>query len=1070
MIVEMFSAIRKEVQRFKAISFCPQPTVHCPLPPEVYMVFKSIRLKLILVISLFVAILLCIIAGGSYVYFQHVIQKQVFDQQFTMISSMAQGLDNDLRAAQRSLISVANRTPAEIIKDQKAAQNWLNVRYGTHAIFTHRLLILNKEGVLVASYPVTPEFYGQSFAYREYYKNSILLGKPYISEPFVSVISQNPIVMMTAPIKNEEGEIEGFLCGALALLENDGFLKTLRDTRLGKSGYIYMYALDRTMIMHPDSSRIMKKDVEPGANILFDQAIQGFEGSGYTVNSKGKKYLASFKRLSTKNWILAANYPVGEAYQPIFVFGTYYFAVMFILLVLSIILAWKLGMGITRPLVNLTRQIGNLTEPESNKQQRLIVTNQDEIGILSRSFNTLLDEMQLTMDKLITTNQDLEETTKRANALTAQAEIATQSKSEFLANMSHEIRTPLNGVIGFSELLLNLRMDPLIRQYVDNINVSAHSLMDIINDVLDFSKIEAGKLELEIIRTDLPELLEQTIDILKYSASQKGLELLVNIPTGIPRFFNLDPVRTRQILINLLNNAIKFTEKGEVELSLEFEKLSMNSDSEGLGRLTFSVRDTGIGISLENQSKLFSAFTQADTSTTRKFGGTGLGLVISNSLTEKMGGKIVLESEPGAGSKFSFSLNTTFETFQKDPPGKISGIQKILIADDNGKNRQIVGQMLTNWNIEFVTAANGVETLEQLNRIKDIDAILIDYNMPGLNGLETCERIRQTLDSNTIPIILMHNSSENLIIQEDRLLSLIQNKIVKPVKAGDLYHSLYLLNQVAENSIDFTAQYASQSGKESIDYKENLIILIAEDVTMNMNLLKAILKGLIPNVEIREAKNGKEAVQGFKEVRHDLILMDLQMPEMDGFTATKEIRNLEAELNIHTPIIALTAGTISGEKERCLEKGMDDYLTKPIDTIALQSILRKFLIQIKDFPDPEINLSPSDSEHFAVKTLRVKIAYDNDVFNLLLQNVMEDYPGYIDALVIALEGNNAGKILENAHKIKGSALTMNFYKMAKIAADIELNVNDYELLMQLSEKIRIEWNVIQEIIKNYIKK
>lgn len=511
------------------------------------------------------------------------------------------------------------------------------------------------------------------------------------------------------------------------------------------------------------------------------------------------------------------------------------------------------------------------------------------------------------------------------------ANTANKAKSEFLANMSHEIRTPLNSVIGFTDLLKKTPLTSLQEQYVSNANASGHNLLSIINDILDFSKIEAGMLDLEIITTDLIEILNQSVDIVRLIASQKNLEILLDIDSNLPRFADVDPVRLKQILTNLLSNAVKFTAVGEVGLKVRYEELNSSS-----GKILFSVHDTGIGIKIEEQIKLFKAFSQADSSTTRKYGGTGLGLVISEMLAKKMGSTISLNSIPGEGAIFTFEIITKTKHGQKPDISALKSVKRCLIIDDNTNARMILEQILSDWGIESVSCENGKIAAETINSLKPFDIIFCDYQMPVLDGLETIKQIQHNSDSTNSKIIMLLSSFEHLDICKECEGLGIKFKLSKPVKSDELYSCLCgIINPTKKNIQDSGVSVQLSDNQE---FSSPVSILIAEDNLFNMVLAKAIVSEIFVNARIFEAKNGKEALRYWLKEKPDMILMDLQMPEMSGLEATTEIRKQETTGH-KTPIIALTAGVLNDEKELCLNAGMNEFVTKPIDPSKLKEII-----------------------------------------------------------------------------------------------------------------------------------
>ncbi|HPG57107.1 MAG TPA: response regulator, partial [Candidatus Wallbacteria bacterium] len=493
-------------------------------------------------------------------------------------------------------------------------------------------------------------------------------------------------------------------------------------------------------------------------------------------------------------------------------------------------------------------------------------------------------------------------------------------------------------VIGFTELLMQTPLNEIQMQYAGNANVSGQALLGIINDILDFSKIEAGRLELEIIKTNIIELAEQAADIIKFHAAEKGLELLLDIDPDMPETAEVDPVRLKQILVNLLNNAVKFTENGEVELKVRFEAAA----EKNAGIYHFSVRDTGIGISEEQRLKLFKAFSQADSSTTRKFGGTGLGLIISNLLANKMGGKIEIDSEYGRGSAFHFSIETKCEKTER-ADGKIrTAVKRALVLDDNERNRTILQKNVESFAIKCAVCGDGLSALKMIED-SSFDLLIADCRMPYLSGLETVTMLREKLNiaPEKMPVIMLHDSFDDKTVLQECKKAGVKFNLIKPVKANQLIDAL---NNIHKKEIpeSESKKIENESGKTLITGRPKTV-LIAEDVKMNMLLIKTIIKQMVPGCHIVEAVNGKETVELAENKKPDLILMDIQMPELDGIEAAGLIRESENGSGRRVPILALTASATKDEKEKCLAAGMDDFITKPIEPHSLREKLEKYL-------------------------------------------------------------------------------------------------------------------------------
>ena len=499
---------------------------------------------------------------------------------------------------------------------------------------------------------------------------------------------------------------------------------------------------------------------------------------------------------------------------------------------------------------------------------------------------------------------------------------SNKAKTEFLANMSHEIRTPLNGIIGFSKLLQNTQVDDIQKQYLETVNQSAETLLNVVNDILDISKIEAGKLTLENAKTNLNFIVNDSIDMMKFAAHQKNLELIVNIDKAVDCAIWTDQIRLKQILQNLLSNAIKFTLKGEIEIKVTSEKISDTTS-----KYFFSVRDTGIGIKNENQELILEAFSQEDTSTTRNFGGTGLGLSITNSLLKMMNSKLIIQSEVNKGSTFSFDVVLNSEPCTKHYELYNNNLKKALVIENNELVGKIIKGMLEGFKI------NSKHSLEyQKNLMNDtFDLILLDYEF--LSKEEFLEVVNSAKSNTKTTYIIMQNSTSDFkyVSTSKNIISLI-----KPVKVNVLQNILNKINNPNEN-------LESESIEQQNTNKSTINLLIAEDNKINMLLTKTLVSKNFPNIKIHEANNGLEAVEISNDLNPEIILMDIQMPVMNGYEATKKIK----KENPSTIIIALTAGVITGEKEKCMDIGMNDFIIKPIDKTQFENTLLKWINTLK---------------------------------------------------------------------------------------------------------------------------
>jgi len=703
--------------------------------------------------------------------------------------------------------------------------------------------------------------------------------------------------------------------------------------------------------------------------------------------------------------------------------------------------------------------LSELKEYQENLENRVNERTME----LSKLNETLKNEIEERKQ----TEKDLQQARKKA-------ETANRAKSEFLANMSHEIRTPMNSVVGLTALALNLELTPKLRSYLNTIQTSAQSLLGIIDDILDFSKIEAGGLKMENAAFWLHDSMEKISDMFCEEASKKGIELIIQIHNDVPCALIGDPLRLEQVLINLTNNAVKFTEKGEVFINVTCLEKTVHK-----AKLLFTIKDTGIGINKEAIEKLFDAFTQVDGSTTRQYGGTGLGLTISKRLVELMGGEIWVDSELGTGSTFQFTVHLNRQAEENErktiTPIEVRSLH-VHVVDDNATSRRILKTILESFGFRVSLSSSGEEAIDKLkgnlSNNDPVQLVIMDWKMEGMDGITAAQIIKKDERLKGVPIIMMTAFGRE---QEQKRAEEIgiEAFLIKPVKQSLLFNTI--MEVFGHSKIKFFGREQKILTKESIQYNrlKGAYVLLVEDNPINQEVANEILNSA--GIIVDTAGSGIEALEALKNHDYDCVLMDVQMPEMDGYEVTRIIRDMDRLKAL--PIIAMTAHAMVGDREKCLEAGMNDYVSKPINPGTLFSVMSKWIKSIRH-PDvdpirnaqnsktTEQSILPEHLPGIDMEEGLSRLSGNKTLFIKLLRDMVRDYRDIDKKIKDAIDRKESHSAHKEVHALKGISGNLSATRLYRAIIDVEkaMKANELDNILLLLENLKTAMDEVTESV------